>query len=131
MTKKIVLMHCILNYPTKDKDANLNMILDLKKKFPNFVIGYSDHTLPDKNMLNVTTAFTLGVGFAFGGNVVIETVFSWPGLGRMLVFAVSASDYPLAQGTFLFLAAILIFMNFVADILYLFLDPRVSYKTRN
>ena len=82
-------------------------------------------------LLPVATAFTLGVGFAFGGNVVIETVFSWPGLGRMLVFAVSASDYPLAQGTFLFLAAILIFMNFVADILYLFLDPRVSYKTRN
>jgi len=82
-------------------------------------------------LLPVATAFTLGVGFAFGGNVVIETVFSWPGLGRMLVFAVSSSDYPLAQGTFLFLAAILIFMNFVADILYLFLDPRVSYKTRN
>ena len=79
----------------------------------------------------IRIAEELGVGFAFGGNVVIETVFSWPGLGRMLVFAVSASDYPLAQGTFLFLAAILIFMNFVADILYLFLDPRVSYKTRN
>ncbi len=82
-------------------------------------------------LLPVATAFTLGVGFAFGGNVVIETVFSWPGLGRLLVFAVSSSDYPLAQGTFLFLTAILVFMNFLADILYVLLDPRVSYKTRN
>ena len=82
-------------------------------------------------LLPVATAFTLGVGFAFGGNVVIETVFSWPGLGRLLVFAVSSSDYPLAQGAFIFLTAILVFMNFLADLMYLFLDPRVSYKTRN
>ena len=73
-------------------------------------------------LLPVATAFTLGVGFAFGGNVVIETVFSWPGLGRLLVFAVSSSDYPLAQGAFIFLTAILILMNFLADLLYLFLD---------
>ncbi len=59
-TKKIVVMHCILNYPTKDDDANLNMILDLKRNFPNFILGYSDHTLPDKNMLNLTSAFLLG-----------------------------------------------------------------------
>ena len=82
-------------------------------------------------LLPVATAFTLGVGFAFGGNVVIETVFSWPGLGRLLVFAVSSSDYPLAQGAFIFLTAILVFMNFLADLMYLFLDPRVSYKTKN
>ena len=82
-------------------------------------------------LLPVATAFTLGVGFAFGGNVVIETVFSWPGLGRLLVFAVSSSDYPLAQGAFIFLTAILILMNFLADLMYLFLDPRVSYKTKN
>ena len=82
-------------------------------------------------LLPVATAFTLGVGFAFGGNVVIETVFSWPGLGRLLVFAVSSSDYPLAQGAFIFLTAILIIMNFLADLMYLFLDPRVSYKTKN
>ena len=53
-------MHCILNYPTKDIDANLNMILDLKNKFPNHIIGYSDHTLPDKNMTSLLTAYLLG-----------------------------------------------------------------------
>ena len=59
-TKKIVIMHCILSYPTTDINANLNMILDLKKSFPNYVIGYSDHTTPDKNMLSTTTAYLLG-----------------------------------------------------------------------
>ena len=59
-TKKIIIMHCILNYPTKDWNANLSMILDLKKNFPQYIIGYSDHTLPDSNMLNLTTAYSLG-----------------------------------------------------------------------
>ena len=59
-TKKIVIMHCVLNYPTKDIDANLGMILDIKKKFPKYLHGYSDHTLPSHNMINLTTAFMLG-----------------------------------------------------------------------
>lgn len=53
-------MHCILNYPTKDINANLNMLFDLKKKFPKNIIGYSDHTLPDKNMTNLVTAYLFG-----------------------------------------------------------------------
>ena len=57
---KIVLMHCILNYPTEDSDANLRMISSLQKEFPNCISGYSDHTLPKKNMQNLTTAYILG-----------------------------------------------------------------------
>lgn len=53
------LLHCILNYPTLDKNANLGMIIDLKKKFPNYLIGYSDHTLP-KDMQVMITATLLG-----------------------------------------------------------------------
>jgi len=53
-------MHCILNYPTSNFDANLGMINDIKKNFPNYVIGYSDHTLPDKYMNNLNVAFSLG-----------------------------------------------------------------------
>jgi peptide/nickel transport system permease protein len=78
-------------------------------------------------LLPVVTAFALGVGLSMGGNVVIETVFSWPGIGRMLVQAVSVHDYPLAQGAFLMIAAVLAVMNFVADLLYMTLDPRVSH----
>ena len=54
--KKIVLLHCILNYPTKNADANLSRILFLKSKFPECGIGYSDHTLPDLNMSILTTS---------------------------------------------------------------------------
>lgn len=78
-------------------------------------------------LLPVATAFALGIGGSIGGNVVIETVFSWPGLGRMLVTAVQGSDYPLAQGAFLIIAAMLVLMNLVADLLYGVLDPRVSH----
>ena len=77
-------------------------------------------------LLPVATAFTLSLGQLVGGNVVIEMVFSWPGLGRILVQAVAASDYPLAQGAFLLVAVALISMNFIADLLYALLDPRVS-----
>ncbi len=59
-TNKITIMHCILSYPSNDSDANLNMIKDLKRVFPNYVIGYSDHTLPDSQMVNLTTSFLLG-----------------------------------------------------------------------
>jgi len=57
---QIVILHCILNYPTRYKDANLGMIVHLKNLFPNYLIGYSDHTLPDADMLVVTAAFLLG-----------------------------------------------------------------------
>jgi len=57
---EVVIMHCILNYPTIDKNANLNMIKDIKKIFPKNIIGYSDHTGPDDNMLNLTVAFLFG-----------------------------------------------------------------------
>lgn len=57
--QKICLMHCILNYPTKKKDANLLMISHLAKTFPNFTIGYSDHTKPEK-MESLITAYICG-----------------------------------------------------------------------
>jgi peptide/nickel transport system permease protein len=77
-------------------------------------------------LLPIVTALTLGVGYAIGGDVVIETVFSWPGLGRMLVRAVSSHDYPLAQGAFFLIALVVVVMNFLADAVYTTLDPRVS-----
>jgi peptide/nickel transport system permease protein len=82
-------------------------------------------------LLPVVTAFALGVGLSMGGNVVVETVFSWPGIGRMLVQAVSVHDYPLAQGAFLMIALVLALMNFVADLLYMTLDPRVSHGRKS
>ena len=77
-------------------------------------------------LLPVVTAFALGLGASIGGNVVVETVFAWPGIGRLLVQAVQSADYPLAQGAFLLIAAVLVVMNTVADLAYAALDPRVS-----
>jgi peptide/nickel transport system permease protein len=68
-------------------------------------------------LLPVMTSFAIAVGYQLQGNVVVETVFSWPGLGRELVNAVSASDYPLAQGAFLMIAVVVILMNLIADLL--------------
>ncbi|MEQ8451488.1 MAG: ABC transporter permease [Nitratireductor sp.] len=78
-------------------------------------------------LLPVMTSFAIAVGYQLQGNVVVESVFSWPGLGRELVNAVSASDYPLAQGAFLMIAIVVILMNLIADLLYALLDPRVTH----
>lgn len=68
-SEEVVLLHCVLNYPTKNENANLGMINHLKNIFPDVLIGYSDHTLPDQNMTTLSTAFTLGA-------VVIEKHFT-------------------------------------------------------
>lgn len=78
-------------------------------------------------MLPVLTAAAVAVGFAVGGSVLVEIVFAWPGIGREMIRAVIRRDYPVAQGTFLMLATVVIFMNFIADLLYGVLDPRVTY----
>jgi len=78
-------------------------------------------------LLPVVTAGALFIGSAIGGQVLIEVVFSWPGLGREIVQAVTRSDYPLAQGSFIILSTLVMVMNLIADVLYAFLDPRITY----
>lgn len=56
----IALLHCILNYPCPDENAHLNMIVGLQKAFPNFIVGYSDHTLPDDCMTTLTASYLKG-----------------------------------------------------------------------
>jgi ABC-type dipeptide/oligopeptide/nickel transport system permease component len=68
----------------------------------------------------------LSLGFVVGGAILVETVFSWPGIGQAIFRAISQRDYPILQGAFLLLAASVIFCNFAADLLYLKLDPRTK-----
>lgn len=75
--------------------------------------------------LPIVTLLGLQVGTLMGGAVVTETIFSWPGVGRLAVGAIVSSDYPLAQGAILFLATAFIVVNIVVDLLYGVLDPRV------
>ena len=78
-------------------------------------------------MLPIVTAAAIALGYAVGGSVLIETVFAWPGIGREMVRAVLRRDFPVAQGTFMVLASTIILLNFVADLAYGYLDPRVTY----
>lgn len=99
------------------------------------LMGYSEWRVIIRHaarnaLLPVITAMALGIGYSIGGNVVVENVFGWPGLGRTLVRAVAANDFPVAQGAFLFIAIVMVAMNFLADLLYGFLDPRVGSSER-
>lgn len=71
------------------------------------------------------TAFALSLGFVVGGSLLTEVVFSYPGIGFALLQAAQNSDYPLLQGIFLFIAIAVIGANFIADLAYTLLDPRV------
>lgn len=78
-------------------------------------------------LLPVATVFTLNLAFAFGGATVIETVFSYPGVGRLIYEAVLNRDYPVLQAAFLMITVLVILANIVTDMLYPLLDPRVRY----
>jgi peptide/nickel transport system permease protein len=84
-----------------------------------------DHALKNA-MLPMVTIIALTLGYTVGGAIQVETVFSWPGLGRLMYEAVQKRDYPVLQGTFLLLAVSVILANLLADLLYSVLDPRVK-----
>jgi peptide/nickel transport system permease protein len=79
-------------------------------------------------ILPVLTYSAIMVGFAFGGQVLLEVVFNWPGIGRMMVESITQRDYPVAQATFFLMAVAVVFMNLVVDLAYGWLDPRIRYE---
>lgn len=101
-----------------------------------FVLFARARGLPDKiikyryivrnALLPFFTVFMLDLGYIFSGATVVETVFSYPGLGRTMYEAVLARDYPLLQFSFLLISSMVILCNYLADFFYPFLDPRVG-----
>jgi peptide/nickel transport system permease protein len=83
------------------------------------------HAVPNALLPTFTLAF-YSVGFILGGAVLIEEVFSWPGLGQLTYAAIEANDYPVIQAIFLLSSATVILFNLLADVLYGYLDPRVK-----
>lgn len=77
-------------------------------------------------MLPVLTYFALRLGMIFQGLILLEVVFAWPGIGRMLVVAIRQQDYPLIQAAVFIMALAVIIMNLIADTLYAYFDPTVS-----
>ena len=78
-------------------------------------------------LIPLVTVAGMQFGFLIGGTVIIETVFAWPGLGRLVIQAILSRDYPLVQGIVLVFAVIFVVTNFLVDILYTYLDPQISY----
>lgn len=77
-------------------------------------------------LIPVVTLIGLQAAFLLGGAVVTETMFSWPGVGRLAVGAIISSDFPTAQGAIMILAVSFLAINLVVDVLYVYLDPRVQ-----
>ncbi|MEM4490485.1 MAG: ABC transporter permease [Desulfurococcaceae archaeon] len=90
---------------------------------PRFKILYK-HVLRNA-LLPAITLLGLQLGFAFAGAAIIENVFAWPGIGGLMLNAISARDYPLIMGIFLFVTSMVVVANIVVDLVYGYLDPRI------
>ncbi len=73
------------------------------------------------------TLVGLQAGYVLGGAVVIESIFNWPGIGLQALLAIQQRDFPMVQGTVLVIAVVFTLINFLVDLAYVALDPRVKY----
>jgi peptide/nickel transport system permease protein len=78
--------------------------------------------------LPIITVIGLQLGFLLGGAILTETIFSWPGLGRLVVDRILSRDYPVVQGSVLVIAMMFVVVNLLVDISYAYLDPRIRYE---
>jgi len=94
--------------------------------------GLGETVIRDKHAaknaaLPVITSVGLNLAFSINGGALTEQIFTWPGIGRELIFAVSNNDYPLAQACFLLIALVVLVANLIVDLLYAWVDPRITY----
>ena len=95
------------------------------KGLPERIVIYK-HALRNA-LIPVVTIVGLQFGALLGGAVVTETIFAWPGVGRLMINAIWKRDYPMIQGATLVMCALFVLVNLIVDILYAFIDPRISY----
>ncbi len=81
-------------------------------------------------LIPIVTIYGLSLPFLLGGAVIIETIFAWPGMGRLAVSAIQARDYPVILATTMVAAVLTVIGNLVADVTYAVVDPRVSYEKK-
>nr|MBA2453631.1 ABC transporter permease [Chloroflexia bacterium] len=79
-------------------------------------------------LIPVITILGLEFGTLLGGAIITETVFSWPGVGRLIITAINQRDFPLVVGAVTIIATLFVFLNLVVDLLYGVIDPRVRYS---
>ncbi|MBI4639701.1 MAG: ABC transporter permease [Candidatus Tectomicrobia bacterium] len=87
----------------------------------------SRHALKNA-LITVITVLGMQVGTFMGGAVVTESIFDWPGVGKLMLYAIQSRDYYVIQATFLFVVTTFIIINLVTDLTYAFLDPRIRYR---
>ena len=79
-------------------------------------------------MIPLITILALTIPGLFGGALITESIFSWPGMGRMLIDAISNVDWPVVQGVLVITSFLVVFSNFAGDLLYAVVDPRIQYN---
>jgi len=79
-------------------------------------------------LIPVVTMIGLNAGFLLNGSPIIEVIFAWPGIGRLVVSSIYQRDYPMIQGSILFVEIIFLTVNFIFDILYTYINPRIRYE---
>lgn len=94
--------------------------------------GASEHVTIFRHVLRnalvpIITLIGMQIGSLLGGAVIIEQIFSLPGLGQMTLTAINQRDYPVVQGCVLFIAFVYVMVNLITDLLYAYIDPRISY----
>jgi peptide/nickel transport system permease protein len=85
------------------------------------------HMVPNA-LMPVVTIIGVDIGFLFTGSVLVETVFGWPGIGRLMFESIVKRDYPVLMGNFLITTALVVIVNLIVDLVYVWLDPRVKYQ---
>jgi peptide/nickel transport system permease protein len=80
------------------------------------------------SLIPIVSVLGVSIGHLLGGAVIVETVFSWPGLGSLMVQSIANRDFPIVQGAMLFAAVVFIVVNLIADLLYAVVDPRIRYR---
>ena len=85
------------------------------------------HMVPNA-LMPVVTIIGVDIGFLFTGSVLVETVFGWPGIGRLMFESIVKRDYPVVMGNFLITTALVVIVNLIVDLVYVWLDPRVKYQ---
>lgn len=78
-------------------------------------------------MIPVVTILGLRIGTLISGSVIVETIFAWPGVGRLIISSINVSDFPVVQAAILLTASAVVFANLLTDIAYMFIDPRIRY----
>ena len=83
------------------------------------------------SLIPVVTVAGLNFGYLLNGSVIVETIFSWPGIGNLIVSSILSKDYPMIQGCILFIAVVFVLVNFAVDISYAYLNPKIRYENKS